>query len=68
MGDLDELAAEARARGISYGQLMSGTTARERQEIIEKWTARRAAVAGAKRAEKTEQAPKGTRAGRKKKK
>lgn len=48
MGDLDALAAEARARGISYGQLMSGTTARERQEIIEKWTARRAAAAGAK--------------------
>ena len=31
-------------------------------------TARRAAAAGAKRAEKTEQAPKGTRAGRKKEK
>lgn len=68
MGDLDALAAEARARGISYRQLMSGTTARERQEIIKKWTAQRAAPAGAKRAEKTEQAPKGTRAGRKKKK
>ena len=37
MGDLDALAAEVRARGSPYGQLMSGTTARERQEIIEKW-------------------------------
>lgn len=67
MGDLCA-GRGGQGQGDLLRQLMSGTTARERQEIIEKWTARRAAAAGAKRAEKTEQAPKGTRAGRKKKK
>lgn len=36
------LAAEARARGISYGELVSRTTAREQQEIIDRWNAGRA--------------------------
>lgn len=36
------LAAEARARGISYGELVSRTTAKEQQEIIERFKAERA--------------------------
>lgn len=35
------LAAEARARGISYGELVARTTAQEQQEIIERWNAGR---------------------------
>lgn len=33
---------EARARGISYGELVSRTTAKEQQEIIERFKAERA--------------------------
>ena len=36
------LAAEARARGISCGELVSRTTAKEQQEIIERFKAERA--------------------------
>lgn len=36
------LAVEARARGISYGELVSRTTAKEQQEIIERFKAERA--------------------------
>lgn len=39
------LAVEARARGISYGELVSRTTAKEQQEIIERFKAERAAEA-----------------------
>lgn len=52
------LAAEARDRGISYGELVSGTTAREQQEIIERWNAAREEQIKAERAaEAAEKAP-----------
>lgn len=41
--ELDALAAEARARGISYGQLAASTTAQEQKEIVEAWAAKREA-------------------------
>lgn len=52
------LAAEARARGISYGELVSRTTAREQQEIIDRWNAGRAERIKAERAaEAVKEAP-----------
>ena len=48
--ELDALAAEARARGISYGQLAASTTAQEQKEIVEAWAAKREARIKAERA------------------
>ena len=36
MGRLAALAAEAKRRGLSYGQLMAGTTEYERNQIVQK--------------------------------
>ena len=52
------LVVEARARGISYGELVSRTTAREQQEIIDRWNAGRAERIKAERAaEAVKEAP-----------
>ena len=66
--ELDALAAEARARGISYGELVSRTTAREQQEIIDRWNAGRAERIKAERAARAEKAAAEAARPRKKKK
>ena len=40
--ELTALAAEARSRGISYGQLVGNTTLWERQEIIQDYCEKKA--------------------------
>lgn len=66
--ELDALAAEARARGISYGQLAASTTAQERKEIVEAWAAKREARIKAERAARAEKAAAEAAGPRKKKK
>ncbi len=39
--ELTALAAEARRRGITYGQLVASTTEHQRQEIIERYREKR---------------------------
>ncbi len=46
---LTALAAEARARGISYGQLMALTTRIEREEILDRYEREGPARAAARR-------------------
>ncbi len=62
------LAVEARARGISYGELVSGTTAKEQKEIVEAWAAKREARIKAERAARAEKAAAEAARPRKKKK
>ena len=64
----DALAAEARARGISYGQLAASTTAQEQKEIVEAWAAKREARIKAERAARAEKAAAEAARPRKKKK
>ena len=66
--ELDALAAEARARGISYGQLAASTTAQEQKEIVEAWAAKREARIKAERAARAEKAAAEAARPRKKKK
>lgn len=66
--ELDALAAEARARGISYGQLAASTTAQEQNEIVEAWAAKREARIKAERAARAEKAAEAARPRKKKKK
>ena len=66
--ELDALAAEARARGISCGQLAASTTAQEQKEIVEAWAAKREARIKAERAARAEKAAAEAARPRKKKK